>query len=166
MILTTSRLILSPFQPDAWPFFLALRQDANNMQFMAGISPEDEIRQTFEARLANPAAFIMRAQGHDAPLGEIGLRRSQPHPEVAEVGYSVAQAAQGRGYASEALRVVCEYGLHTLGLEAIDAWTLADNAGSIRVLEKLGFVRLQVLEQAYLLNGVYHDDCQYRLVPS
>ncbi|WP_130099744.1 GNAT family N-acetyltransferase [Siccibacter turicensis] len=166
MTLTTPRLTLTPFQPADWAFFLALRQDPVNMQFMAPISTVDQIRQTFEARRANPAAFILRAAGEATPLGEAGLLISQPHPEVAEVGYSVVQAAQGKGYASEALRALCEHGLHTMGLEAIHAWALADNAGSVRVLEKLGFERIQVLEKAYLLNGVYHDDCQFRLVAS
>lgn len=71
--------------------------------------------------------------------------------------------AQGKGYASEALRAVCEYGFTTLGVQAINAWVLGENRGSSRLLEKQGFVRTQVLEKAYHLNGVDYDDWIYRL---
>lgn len=48
-------------------------------------------------------------------------------------------------------------------MKALNAWVLADNVGSVRVLEKLGFVRTQMLEQAYEINGVCYDDWVYRL---
>ncbi|MGU7801844.1 GNAT family N-acetyltransferase, partial [Escherichia coli] len=38
-----------------------------------------------------------------------------------------------------------------------------NNLGSSRLLEKHGFVRIQVLENAYHLNGVDYDDWIYRL---
>lgn len=71
--------------------------------------------------------------------------------------------AQGKGYASEALQAICDYGFSTLGVRAINAWVLAENRGSSRLLEKQGFVRTQVLEKAYHLNGVDYDDWIYRL---
>uniref|UniRef100_UPI00214C9935 GNAT family N-acetyltransferase n=1 Tax=Klebsiella pneumoniae TaxID=573 RepID=UPI00214C9935 len=42
----------------------------------------------------------------------------------ADVGYALLPQAQGKGYASEALRAVCEYGFTTLGVQAINAWVL------------------------------------------
>lgn len=47
--------------------------------------------------------------------------------------------------------------------QAINAWVLGENRGSSRLLEKQGFVRTQVLEKAYHLNGVDYDDWIYRL---
>lgn len=68
-----------------------------------------------------------------------------------------------KGIASEALRAVCEYAFNQTGVKAINAYVLADNVGSVRVLEKAGFVRTQVLEKAYEINGVRYDDWVYRL---
>jgi hypothetical protein len=48
-------------------------------------------------------------------------------------------------------------------VQAINAWVLGENRGSSRLLEKQGFVRTQVLEKAYHLNGVDYDDWIYRL---
>lgn len=95
--------------------------------------------------------------------GDIGLRISAKNPHEADVGYALLPQAQGQGYASEALRAICDYGFTTLGIHAINAWVLGNNLGSSRLLEKHGFVRIQVLENAYHLNGVDYDDWIYRL---
>ena len=84
------------------------------------------------------------------------------HSRVA-LGLFVDTQYQGKGYASEALRAICDYGFSTLGVQAINAWVLGENRGSSRLLEKQGFVRTQVLEKAYHLNGVDYDDWIYRL---
>ena len=106
----------------------------------------------------------VRMQGSQGDaLGDIGLRISPKNPHEADVGYALLPEAQGKGYASEALRAVCEYGFTTLGVQAINAWVLGENRGSSRLLEKQGFVRTQVLEKAYHLNGVDYDDWIYRL---
>lgn len=88
-------------------------------------------------------------------------QRENPHE--ADVGYALLPQAQGQGYASEALRAICDYGFTTLGIHAINARVLGNNLGSSRLLEKHGFVRIQVLENAYHLNGVDYDDWIYRL---
>ena len=54
--------------------------------------------------------------------------------------------------------------LESIGvLPGVELDVLADNGGSIRVLEKAGFVRMQVLEKAYEIDGVRYDDWVYRL---
>lgn len=161
--ITTSRLTLSPFEPSDWPFFLRLRETPEIMRYMAAIAPEKETRRLFAARLTTPHTFVIRAHGDDTPLGDIGLQISAQYPDEANIGYTVIAAAQGRGIASEALRAVCEYAFIRVGVKAITAYVLADNGGSVRVLEKAGFVRKQVLEKAYEINGVRYDDWVFRL---
>ncbi len=106
--------------------------------------------------------FVLRDKFGEA-LGDIGLRISPKNPHEADVGYALLPQAQGKGYASEALRAVCEYGFTTTGVQAINARVLGENRGSSRLLEKQGFVRTCVLEKAYHLNGVDYDDWIYRL---
>ncbi|POT59832.1 GNAT family N-acetyltransferase [Citrobacter amalonaticus] len=161
--ITTSRLILTPFQPTDWPFFLALRESPQIMRFMGNIAPERDTRLLFARRLAAQHTFVIRQRNDDTPLGDIGLQISHRHPQEADLGYTVIVQAQGKGIASEAVRAVCEYAFSQAGVTAINAWVLADNTGSVRVLEKAGFVRTQVLEKAYEVNGVRYDDWAYRL---
>lgn len=159
---TTPRFTLTPFKPADWPFFLALRRDPAIMQFMADIASEAQIRALFEDRLADANAFIIRDK-HHRPVGDIGLRISTANDEEADVGYSVAPAAQGQGVASQALQALCDIAFRQRDIQALNAWVLAENQGSVRVLEKRGFRKTQVLEKAYLLRGEYYDDWVFRL---
>lgn len=160
--ITTPRLSLTRFVTDDWPFFLRLRQDPQVMRFMGEVLSEEALRSVFVSRCADPGVFVLRDKFGEA-LGDIGLRISPKNPHEADVGYALLPQAQGKGYASEALRAVCVYGFTTLGVQAINAWVLGENRGSSRLLEKQGFVRTQVLEKAYHLNGVDYDDWIYRL---
>ena len=149
--LTTPRLRLSGFNASDWPFFLRLRRDPEVMRYMGELLEEPALRTLFESRCADPGVFVLR-DASGAAIGDIGLRISALLPE-----------AQGKGYASEALKAICDYGFQQLGVHAINAWVLGSNAGSSRLLEKHGFIRIQVLEKAYRLNGIDYDDWVYRL---
>ncbi|MEE9684080.1 GNAT family N-acetyltransferase [Lelliottia amnigena] len=161
--ISTPRLLLTPFEPSDWAFFRSLREDRDIMRFMASIASEKETRRVFAARLTAQHTFVIRAHGDDTPLGDIGLQVSTQFREEADIGYTVIPQAQGRGIASEALRAVCDYAFNLVGVKAVNAYVLADNVGSVRVLEKTGFVRTQVLEKAYEIDGVKFDDWVYRL---
>jgi len=161
--ITTPRLLLTPFEPSDWAFFRSLREDRDIMRFMASIASEKETRRVFAARLTAQHTFVIRAHDDDTPLGDIGLQVSTQFREEADIGYTVIPQAQGRGIASEALRAVCDYAFNLVRVKAVNAYVLADNVGSVRVLEKTGFVRTQVLEKAYEIDGVKFDDWVYRL---
>lgn len=161
--ITTPRLLLTPFEPSDWAFFRSLREDRDIMRFMSSIASEKETRRVFAARLTAQHTFVIRAHDDDTPLGDIGLQVSTQFREEADIGYTVIPQAQGRGIASEALRAVCDYAFNLVGVKAVNAYVLADNVGSVRVLEKTGFVRTQVLEKAYEIDGVKFDDWVYRL---
>jgi len=161
-ILTTPRLRLSPIHTSDWPFFLRLRRDPEVMRYMGEILEEPALRTLFASRCADPGVFVLR-DASGAAVGDIGLRISGKNPHEADVGYALLPEAQGKGYASEALKAICDYGFQQLGVHAINAWVLGSNAGSSRLLEKHGFIRIQVLEKAYHLNGIDYDDWVYRL---
>ncbi|VFS21913.1 Spermidine N(1)-acetyltransferase [Yokenella regensburgei] len=160
---TTPRLHLSPFQPSDWNFFRLLREDTRVMRYIAAVASEKDNRLLFATRLTAPHTFVVRLHNSPTPLGDIGLKISPHNREEADVGYMFMPEAQGKGIATEAIRALCEYAFTQAGVKALNAWVLADNVGSVRVLEKLGFVRTQMLEQAYEINGVCYDDWVYRL---
>ena len=56
----------------------------------------------------------------------------------AEIGYWLGESYWGRGIATEALLLVTEHVFDTLNMLRLFALPFADNAGSIRVLEKPG----------------------------
>ncbi|MGU3414060.1 GNAT family N-acetyltransferase [Enterobacteriaceae bacterium C34A] len=159
--LITSRLTLSPLSESDWPCFLALRRDPQVTRFMGELLSEEAIRLKFTSRLGGNVFMIRDQQGE--AIGDVGLQISAVNPLEADIGYALLPQAQGKGFAQEAVSAVCEHGFSSLGLSAVNAWVLAENSGSIRLLEKLGFMREQILEKAFEINGVLYDDWIYRL---
>jgi [ribosomal protein S5]-alanine N-acetyltransferase len=65
---------------------------------------------------------------------------------AATLGYWLERSSWGRGYACEAARAVTRFGFDDLGLSTIGAGRADDNPASGRVLRKLGFVPLDIVE--------------------
>ena len=90
------------------------------MRYMGEVLSETALRSVFECRCEDAGVFVLRDSA-GTPLGDIGLRISAKNPHEADVGYALLPQAQGQGYASEALRAICDYGFTTLGIHAINA---------------------------------------------
>jgi RimJ/RimL family protein N-acetyltransferase len=82
-------------------------------------------------------AVVERASG--ALIGDAGLHRT-PAGEV-ELGYTLARAWWGRGYATEAAGAWLDAAFGPLGIPEVIALAEPDNAASLHVLEKLGMRR-------------------------
>lgn len=82
---------------------------------------------------------VVDAADPDRVLGSCGLHELDR--ERADIGYWVARWARGRGVASRATALMREHALRTLGLPGVDVLVHPDNAPSLRVAERAGFVR-------------------------
>jgi len=91
-------------------------------------------------------AFVMLDAGE--VVGHISLKHVDLERGEAEVGYWVGRPYWGRGYASAAVREVATFGFEDLGLRRLYAHVLAHNPASGRVLEKAGFVPVELPPEA------------------
>jgi ribosomal-protein-alanine N-acetyltransferase len=82
----------------------------------------------------------------------------------AEVGYWLGEDCWGRGIVTEALALFTDYAFRELRLLRLFALPFADNIGSIRVLEKAGYVREGVLRSSSVKYGVPRDQALYAKV--
>jgi len=74
-------------------------------------------------------------------IGCIGLRLGDDvHRQTAELGYWLGEAFWGRGIMTEAVQEFTGWAFKAFDLQRIFAQPFADNTGSIRVLEKAGFM--------------------------
>lgn len=83
-----------------------------------------------------------------------------PHRDYRHAGIDlfVAAAHQGRGYGSEAIRLVCRHLFDDLGHHRIVIDPAADNVRAIHTYEKVGFKRVGVMRQYERgSDGTYHD---------
>jgi RimJ/RimL family protein N-acetyltransferase len=115
----------------------------------------------FEGRAA-PFAVVSSQDGTLA--GSIALIRIEWEHRRAEVGYWLAAAARGRGHATRAVRLICEWGQRTLGLERIDLLAATGNRASQRVAERAGFTREAVLRSYMASTDERQDMVAYGLL--
>ncbi|MCT2398272.1 GNAT family N-acetyltransferase [Novosphingobium mangrovi (ex Huang et al. 2023)] len=141
MFVRTERLFLRPGWPEDLDDLLeTFREDA--FQRTVAVSAMPRTREAARAYLDRPRDprfphFFMYRRGTQGAklVGGVGLG---PHGDEVEVGYWIAAAFRGQGYALEALRAVVEQA-RTLGHRRLVAKHFTDNDASVRVLEAAGF---------------------------
>lgn len=73
-------------------------------------------------------------------IGSITLWNFSEDKKTAELGYDLHYDFHNKGFMSEALKAVLNYGFGELDLIKIEAYTHFQNKGSIRLLKKIGFI--------------------------
>ena len=81
----------------------------------------------------------------------------------AELGYWISPAHWGKGLVTEAAHAVVRAGFETIGLHKITVGCLAENVGSRRVIEKLGFRPIGRLEDDVWRDGRWWSVLRYEL---
>lgn len=75
---------------------------------------------------------------------------------TAEISYHLSKDFWGRGLAYEAVKKVTDFGMGELCLSRIQGLVMVDNHGSIRVLEKSGYIKEGILHH-YPFGREFHD---------
>ena len=144
--LRTERLLLRPWRDDDLAPFAALNADPAVMEYFPKLLARDEsdgmadrIRAHFEREgFGLWAVEVPRV----APfIGFTGLSRPSFMQSWIEVGWRLARAHWGAGYATEAAHAALVWGFAHLDLDEIVAMVVPDNLRSQRVMHKLGMTR-------------------------
>jgi len=72
-------------------------------------------------------------------IGETYLANPDWHVPSLELGYFVVQTLTGKGFATEAARLMLRYAFEHLAVSRVDLQCRADNLASQRVAERCGF---------------------------
>jgi RimJ/RimL family protein N-acetyltransferase len=84
--------------------------------------------------------WIVTRRRDDAAIGTCTLYDIDPRARRAEIGYAIAPAWRGNGYATDAAARAIAWAAHAFRLRRIDAHADPANLASHRVLARLGFV--------------------------
>ncbi|MEX2273987.1 MAG: GNAT family N-acetyltransferase [Actinomycetota bacterium] len=90
--------------------------------------------------------FTVEERDGGTLVGDVGLSPTENEPGVIKVGYTMAPAAQGKGYATEAVQALVGYAFDTLGADVVRAYASAENIPSHRVAEKAGLRLIERFE--------------------
>jgi ribosomal-protein-alanine N-acetyltransferase len=152
----------------------ALVRHANNRN----IAKQLRDRFPYPYTRANAATFLQHATSLEPPAnlaievggearGGIGfVCGSDIERFSAEIGYWLGEEYWGRGIVTEAVVLVTEHAFKARNLLRLFALPFADNIGSMRVLEKAGYICEAVLRASSVKYGQPRDQALYaRLNP-
>ena len=109
----------------------------------------------------DPVTFCAIATQQEA-IGGIGVTLNKDvHRLTAELGYWLAEPYWGKGMMTEAVTKFTEYAFECFGLVRIYAEPYATNDGSLRVLEKAGFVLEGRMRCSVIKEGRINDQLLY-----
>jgi ribosomal-protein-alanine N-acetyltransferase len=119
-----------------------------------------------QAQLGERFEFGVWEQGGGGLVGRISLGGiSRGALQNAYLGYGIDHDHGGRGYATQAVKLVVQVAFDDLGLHRVQAAVVPENKASARVLEKCGF-REEGLARRYLfLDGQWKDHRMFALTP-
>ena len=80
----------------------------------------------------------------------------------ASIAYLIATPSQGRGFGSEAANALLEHLTHHYQVTKVKAWIDTRNVASIRLVEKLGMQRVELIEKADHFKGADSDEFVYQ----
>jgi RimJ/RimL family protein N-acetyltransferase len=157
-VLYTERLVLRPVTGDDHPALLAhwTQPDVRRFLFDGAPLSSAEVAETIEESNGDFAAhgygiWLIELGSGPRPgpspgTGLVGTAGLRPLEESGlEIFYSLAPAAWGHGYATEAARAVVEFALDFLGLPEVLAEVDEGNAASVAVVKRLGMTPYAVV---------------------
>ncbi len=164
MKIETDRLVITEFTPDMAEDVHKNSLDADNRRFVP-----DEVFETV-ADAAETIGFLMGVYTHGGgPLvypvllkdsTNIGYVQAIPlNDGTWEVGYHIGGDYTRHGYAAEAVRAFLPVIMAQLGITEITGICLADNAASVKVMERCGFTKLYEGPGPY--QGAEREICRF-----
>ncbi len=129
---------------------------------------EEWIRKTWDARKTHSSYFFVIERIRPKTfLGVCGLFHISKINQKAELMIAIYDKhLRGKGYGSEALKLLLSFGFRQLNLRRIFLFTHEINEQAQHVYEKIGFKPGGRRRQASLFEGKYHDILLYDLLSS
>ncbi len=150
-----------------------MRSDPEFIKFLS-IDPYQEIEEAEQLIQKNRAAFRSKEgiswkialKGEKDLIGYVGFWRIDKANYRAELGFGLAKEERQKGFMTEALQAILNYGFKELNLHSVMADTDPLNKSSNTLLEKIGFKREAHIRENYYYNGKFVDSFYFGLLDS
>ena len=167
--LTSARLALRRFRADDIETFVRYRADAAIARFQSWENFSDADGHAFFASMSRQHPdtpgewfqFAIELTATGVMIGDCALHALADNAQEVEIGFTLAPARHGRGYATEAVSCLLDYVFGPLDKQRAIAITDVRNAASIGVLERLGFARDPAPREPVMFKGEPSDEYLY-----
>jgi RimJ/RimL family protein N-acetyltransferase len=164
--LVTERLTLRRFSAADVPAFAAYRSVPEVARYQSWETPFREVQaRRFVADLAGchpdtPGEWFQFAVTETASGRLLGDVAAGPEPDdrLVRIGFTLAPAAQGHGFATEAVTALLDYLFHVRGKHRVAADCDARNLASVAVLERVGMRREAHHRRSVWWKGEWTDE--------
>jgi ribosomal-protein-alanine N-acetyltransferase len=171
LVLETPRLWLKELNPAIMDEVFTTFSDEEIMQFM-GLGSEEELaleKHKVEEGLTmyriSFRHFLMIEKISGDVIGRIGYRLWHVPHSRAEIGYGISRDEnKGKGYMTEAIKVVVKHGFEDMQLNRIEAFIGSRNEASIALVTRLGFMREGLMREHYCKNEVIENSLCFSLL--
>ena len=131
----------------------------------------DETKKTvdnwiFENSKENPKHFTFAIELNESKefIGLIGINVGKEHYKNAEIWFQFDYHFWNKGFATESVRKIINFGFEDLKLHRIEAGCATENIGSISVLEKVGMFREAHTRKLLPLKSGWSDNFGYAIL--
>jgi ribosomal-protein-alanine N-acetyltransferase len=146
-----SRDFLTPWEP-TWP-----ADDLSRSAFRRRIRRYSE-----DLRTDQGYAFLIIRSSDNTLVGGLTLANIRRGvAQAGSIGYWMGRPFVRQGYMTAAVRAIIPFAFASLRLHRLEAACIPSNAGSIRLLEKTGFVREGYAREYLCINGIWQDHLLY-----
>ena len=168
----TARLRLRRFGEADLPAFIAYRNDPDVARYQSweGISEAEAVafvREQQSAPAGEPGEGLQIAierKDSGRMIGDCFFKVMEDDPRQAEIGYTLAREAQGRGFATEAVAALLTWAFPTFDLHRIIAIVDVKNTASVALLERLGLRREGHFRENIWFKGAWGDEYLYAIL--
>jgi RimJ/RimL family protein N-acetyltransferase len=168
----SERLILRRFTDADLAPFVAYRNDPEAARYQSWDSFDEQEARAFlrEMESTQPGVpgewfqFAVESKETGGLVGDCALQVDGQEPYKAEIGFTLAQEHQGKGYASEAVARLLDYAFDDLGLHRVVAIADCQNEPSWALLERVGLRREGHFLQSIRFKGGWSDECLYAVL--
>ena len=155
------RLYLSPMNvedAETYVRWLSSRDVTDNLGMTASVGTLLGEKEYIESRKNGSYDFSI-VLNDDTVIGNIGLMRADLVSGKATLGIFIGdESNRNKGYGTEAMKLLVDYGFNILRLHNIDLKVFSFNERAIKSYEKVGFKEYGRRHESYFLDGKYHDE--------
>lgn len=156
---SAERVLLRAWRDDDLAPFARLNADPEVMRWLGGPQPpaaSDALAARIRRTMDDIGLWAVEIPDEAAFIGFVGLQVPSFEAEFTpcvEVGWRLARAYWGHGYATEAATASLAYAFGTLGYDEIVSFTVVGNVRSRRVMERLGMSEEREFDHPSLPRG-------------
>ena len=172
-ILNSNRIKLSAMHSEDAKELYEIRANKEFSQYLSS-EPYRTIKEAEDLIAKNTTAFANKEaiswkvslNDSDKLIGYIGFWRMDKANFRAEVGFGIDNNFRNKGFITEALDLILDFGFNQMNFHSIMADTDPLNKASIKVLEKIGFKKEAHIRENYYFRGKFIDSYYFGLLES